>query len=204
MFSFVQILFREERLPLEEGWKPSETPIDDDTLDGVLEAIEDATNWAPSGEVICPWIRLQPEGDVTIVQGWVTVFMSHESLCENSASSTVVSRTIYWIMCIRRYWLNHNVWPTIAKYRARSRKDDSHNSKARGPIGASLELSREGRANGNDSTDERKLGQMYPRVLGRRTQIVEMNYSFVFFLFCFPFCSFTHASFNVFPVSWVT
>ncbi|KAJ3808563.1 MAG: Cloroperoxidase [Lentinula lateritia] len=67
--NFVQILFREERLPLEEGWKPSETPIDDDTLDGVLEAIEDATNWAPSGEVICPWIRLQPEGDVTIVQG---------------------------------------------------------------------------------------------------------------------------------------
>ncbi|KIK65249.1 hypothetical protein GYMLUDRAFT_980886, partial [Collybiopsis luxurians FD-317 M1] len=67
--NFVQILFREERLPLEEGWKRSEVPIDDDTLGNVLGQVQEATNWTASGDVICPWIRLQPEGDVTIVQG---------------------------------------------------------------------------------------------------------------------------------------
>ncbi|KAF5368736.1 hypothetical protein D9757_010430 [Collybiopsis confluens] len=68
---FVQVLFQEERLPLEEGWKRSEIPIDDDTLGNVVGQIEIAysANWAPSGEVICPWIRLEPEGDVTIVSG---------------------------------------------------------------------------------------------------------------------------------------
>ncbi|KIK65154.1 hypothetical protein GYMLUDRAFT_71040 [Collybiopsis luxurians FD-317 M1] len=67
--NFVQILFREERLPLEEGWKRSEIPIDDNTLDNILGQVQNASNWVASGEVICPWIRLQPEGDVVIVQG---------------------------------------------------------------------------------------------------------------------------------------
>jgi hypothetical protein len=67
--NFVQIFFREERLPLEEGWKRSDVPIDDVTLGAVLGRIQNASNWAPSGEVVCPWIRLQPEGDVIIVQG---------------------------------------------------------------------------------------------------------------------------------------
>ncbi|KAF5368756.1 hypothetical protein D9757_010416 [Collybiopsis confluens] len=66
---FVQVLFTEERLPLEEGWRRSEIPIDDNTLGNILGQIENQTAWAPSGEVICPWIRLQPEGDVTIVDG---------------------------------------------------------------------------------------------------------------------------------------
>ncbi|KAF5364386.1 hypothetical protein D9757_011896 [Collybiopsis confluens] len=66
---FVQIFFREERLPLAEGWKRSEVPINDDTLDFVSSEIRNATTWAPSGSVICPWNRLQPEGQVTLVQG---------------------------------------------------------------------------------------------------------------------------------------
>ncbi|KIK53709.1 hypothetical protein GYMLUDRAFT_207262 [Collybiopsis luxurians FD-317 M1] len=66
---FVQIFFREERMPLEEGWKRSDVPIDDDTLGFVFDGINNATTWEPSGAVVCPWIRVQPEGDVTIVQG---------------------------------------------------------------------------------------------------------------------------------------
>ncbi|KAF5345130.1 hypothetical protein D9757_013871 [Collybiopsis confluens] len=66
---FVQVLFTEERLPLEEGWTPSEIPIDEENFGNLLALIDNQTTWAPSGEVICPWIRLQPEGDVTIVKG---------------------------------------------------------------------------------------------------------------------------------------
>ncbi|KAJ3753779.1 Peroxidase, family 2-domain-containing protein [Lentinula raphanica] len=66
--NFVQILFREERLPLEEGWKRSEVPIGEDNFNNVVEGIANASTWAPSGEVVCPWIRLQPEGDVVVVE----------------------------------------------------------------------------------------------------------------------------------------
>ena len=67
--SFVQTFFREERLPLEEGWQRPEVPIDQDSFDNLLGLIENSTTWAPSGEVVCPWIRIEPEGDATIVQG---------------------------------------------------------------------------------------------------------------------------------------
>ncbi|KAJ3740775.1 hypothetical protein DFH05DRAFT_1462684 [Lentinula detonsa] len=67
--NFVQIFFREERLPLEEGWEPSEVPIDMNNFDNLLSEITNVTTWAPSGEVICPWIRLQPEGEVVVVEG---------------------------------------------------------------------------------------------------------------------------------------
>ncbi|KIK57599.1 hypothetical protein GYMLUDRAFT_75531 [Collybiopsis luxurians FD-317 M1] len=67
--NFVQILFREERLPLEEGWRRPEVPITEDSLESLGNAIRIATTWAPSGAVICPWIRVEPEGTATIVQG---------------------------------------------------------------------------------------------------------------------------------------
>ncbi|KAJ3754770.1 Peroxidase, family 2-domain-containing protein [Lentinula raphanica] len=67
--NFVQIFFREERLPLEEGWQRSEVPIGEENFDNVVLGIANISTWAPSGEVVCPWIRLQPEGDAIIVEG---------------------------------------------------------------------------------------------------------------------------------------
>ncbi|KAJ3755156.1 Peroxidase, family 2-domain-containing protein [Lentinula raphanica] len=67
--NFVQIFFQQERLPLEEGWKRSEVPIGDDNFNALLAGIKNASTWAPSGEVICPWIRIQPEGPVVVVKG---------------------------------------------------------------------------------------------------------------------------------------
>ncbi|KAF9067699.1 Peroxidase, family 2-domain-containing protein [Rhodocollybia butyracea] len=64
---FVQIFFEQERLPLEEGWHRSDVPIDDDNFGPLIGEIGEATPWAPSGPVTCPWIRLQPEGTPTIV-----------------------------------------------------------------------------------------------------------------------------------------
>ncbi|KAF9056892.1 Peroxidase, family 2-domain-containing protein [Rhodocollybia butyracea] len=66
--NFIQIFFSQERLPLEEGWHRSDVPIDDDNFSNLTGTIGDAiTEWAPSGPIVCPWIRLQPEGDVSIV-----------------------------------------------------------------------------------------------------------------------------------------
>ncbi|KAF9063653.1 Peroxidase, family 2-domain-containing protein [Rhodocollybia butyracea] len=66
--NFVQIFFSQERLPLEEGWHRSDVPIDEENFSNLQQTIEDAvTEWAPSGPIVCPWIRLQPEGDVSIV-----------------------------------------------------------------------------------------------------------------------------------------
>ncbi|KAJ4487668.1 Cloroperoxidase [Lentinula aciculospora] len=48
--NFVQIFFREERLPLEEGWELPQTPINQDAFDNLLDAIANVTTWAPSGE----------------------------------------------------------------------------------------------------------------------------------------------------------
>ncbi|KAJ3999222.1 Peroxidase, family 2-domain-containing protein [Lentinula boryana] len=67
--NFVQIFFREERLPLAEGWERSEVPIGEDNFDTLLSGITNVSTWAPSGEVVCPWIRLQPEGEVVVVDG---------------------------------------------------------------------------------------------------------------------------------------
>ncbi|KAF9069840.1 Peroxidase, family 2-domain-containing protein [Rhodocollybia butyracea] len=64
---FVQILFEQERLPIEEGWHRSEVPIMDDNFGTLIMAIGKATTWAPSGNIVCPWIRLQPEGYVSII-----------------------------------------------------------------------------------------------------------------------------------------
>ncbi|KAF9060229.1 Peroxidase, family 2-domain-containing protein [Rhodocollybia butyracea] len=67
---FIRIFFSQERLPLEEGWHRSDVRIDDDNFGNLTDAIGSAiTEWAPSGPIVCPWIRLQPEGDVSIVPG---------------------------------------------------------------------------------------------------------------------------------------
>ncbi|THU90505.1 Cloroperoxidase [Dendrothele bispora CBS 962.96] len=56
---FVQIFFREERLPIAEGWHRSETPINSTTLGPLIGKIEAASNWTTSGG--CPIIVLGPD-----------------------------------------------------------------------------------------------------------------------------------------------
>ncbi|THU91329.1 hypothetical protein K435DRAFT_576124, partial [Dendrothele bispora CBS 962.96] len=43
--NFVQIFFREERLPIAEGWKRSEVPINSDTLGPLFHSIAAQSNW---------------------------------------------------------------------------------------------------------------------------------------------------------------
>ena len=57
---FVDILFKEERIPYAEGWKRSGEPVTAGLLNKIAAKIGEASNWSPSGG--CPWIRLQPEG----------------------------------------------------------------------------------------------------------------------------------------------
>ncbi|KAJ7123685.1 Cloroperoxidase [Mycena epipterygia] len=45
---FVQIFFREERLPIEEGWKRSKTLITAETTSPIEDIIHDASNWTQS------------------------------------------------------------------------------------------------------------------------------------------------------------
>ncbi|KAJ3726600.1 Chloroperoxidase [Lentinula raphanica] len=67
---FVDIFFREERLPLEEGWKRSPYPTNMTSLTKLMEQLDKASQtkgpWLPSSLLTCPWTRLQPEGPETI------------------------------------------------------------------------------------------------------------------------------------------
>ncbi|KAL0567956.1 hypothetical protein V5O48_014036 [Marasmius crinis-equi] len=54
---FVNILFREERLPLEEGWRMSKVDINRDTHRPVFAAIVKASEWEATPEQ-CPWLTL--------------------------------------------------------------------------------------------------------------------------------------------------
>ncbi|THU90669.1 Cloroperoxidase [Dendrothele bispora CBS 962.96] len=58
---FVQIFFREERLPIAEGWHRPETPISLATRNPLVQSITEASNWTSSGG--CPVIILDPSGD---------------------------------------------------------------------------------------------------------------------------------------------
>ncbi|KAK7051544.1 hypothetical protein VNI00_004522 [Paramarasmius palmivorus] len=57
---FVDIFFREERLPLEEGWKRP-GPFLDENIDPILEEIARASEWTPI-EGQRPWLTLLPGG----------------------------------------------------------------------------------------------------------------------------------------------
>ncbi|KAL0573901.1 hypothetical protein V5O48_008049 [Marasmius crinis-equi] len=46
---FVQVFFREERLPIEEGWKRS-TPINISTMGALVTKIFEASDWQPTGD----------------------------------------------------------------------------------------------------------------------------------------------------------
>jgi len=60
--SFVQIFFREERLPIAEGWQRSETPINASTLGPLIRDIAAQSNWT-AGEG-CHWVRLGPNDPI--------------------------------------------------------------------------------------------------------------------------------------------
>ncbi|KAL0570571.1 hypothetical protein V5O48_011390 [Marasmius crinis-equi] len=56
---FVQVFFREERLPIEEGWKRPSVPINTTSI-GILAAqITKTADWKPTGDN-CPAIVLSP------------------------------------------------------------------------------------------------------------------------------------------------
>ncbi|THU83442.1 Cloroperoxidase [Dendrothele bispora CBS 962.96] len=57
---FVQVLFREERLPIAEGWHRSETPINSANQLSLTQLIIAASNWTSSGG--CPVFTLTPDG----------------------------------------------------------------------------------------------------------------------------------------------
>ncbi|KAK7054399.1 hypothetical protein VNI00_003593 [Paramarasmius palmivorus] len=48
--NFVQIFFREERLPIEEGWERSSTQINSDTLGNLAGMVQAASNWTAPAE----------------------------------------------------------------------------------------------------------------------------------------------------------
>ncbi|KAJ4000661.1 Peroxidase, family 2-domain-containing protein [Lentinula boryana] len=64
--NFVHIFFREERLPLAEGWKRSPYPMNSTSLMNLMAQLDKASQtkgpWLPSSLLTCPWTRLQPEG----------------------------------------------------------------------------------------------------------------------------------------------
>jgi hypothetical protein len=50
----VNIFFREERLPIKEGWKRSLVPINEDTISMVTDQIDGAADWKADSD--CPTI----------------------------------------------------------------------------------------------------------------------------------------------------
>ncbi|KAI3607054.1 hypothetical protein WG66_007876 [Moniliophthora roreri] len=62
----VDIFFREERLPLEEGWKRP-GPFLDENIDPILAEIFRASEWTPI-EGQCPWFTLAPGGTTNPVR----------------------------------------------------------------------------------------------------------------------------------------
>ncbi|KAK1236404.1 hypothetical protein PQX77_000344 [Marasmius sp. AFHP31] len=55
----VNIFFREERLPLEKGWRVPKVEIYTNTLEPLIEQISEASEWQATPEQ-CPWVTLAP------------------------------------------------------------------------------------------------------------------------------------------------
>ncbi|KAF9021826.1 Cloroperoxidase [Hymenopellis radicata] len=63
---FVDVFFREERLPIEEGWERSSVPITGTTIGPIQDIIFATSNWVTS-EGQCAWVRTSPHDDLSIV-----------------------------------------------------------------------------------------------------------------------------------------
>ncbi|KAK0505362.1 Peroxidase, family 2-domain-containing protein [Armillaria luteobubalina] len=59
---FVDIFFREERMPIEEGWTKPSTLITGQTISPISNIIEEASEWVDNGG--CPIIRPGPNSDL--------------------------------------------------------------------------------------------------------------------------------------------
>ncbi|KAJ8085029.1 hypothetical protein PM082_003807 [Marasmius tenuissimus] len=57
--TFVNVFFREERLPIAEGWRIPELQIDPKTDQPLFQAITKASEWQANPEQ-CPWVVLGP------------------------------------------------------------------------------------------------------------------------------------------------
>ncbi len=60
---YVNIFFREERLPIEEGWKRSSVPITDDSLRVAQKQIASTDGFVPNPDNM-PWVVVAPNGTV--------------------------------------------------------------------------------------------------------------------------------------------
>jgi hypothetical protein len=63
---FVNIFFREERLPIAEGWKRSPVPINEITLGLLSLQVFEAANWTADADV-CPTVTFILTGNETFV-----------------------------------------------------------------------------------------------------------------------------------------
>ncbi|KAF8894242.1 Peroxidase, family 2-domain-containing protein [Mucidula mucida] len=63
---FVDVFFREDRLPIEEGWKRSPVPITSDTIHNIEQVIFETSDWV-SSEGQCAWVRTSPGDDLSVV-----------------------------------------------------------------------------------------------------------------------------------------
>ncbi|KAJ7771987.1 Chloroperoxidase [Mycena maculata] len=62
--NFVQIWFREERLPYAEGWQRPAGTLDGDSVTALTGAVQAASNWTTSGG--CPYVRTGPSAAPTL------------------------------------------------------------------------------------------------------------------------------------------
>ncbi|EIM82419.1 Cloroperoxidase [Stereum hirsutum FP-91666 SS1] len=58
---YVNIFFREDRLPIEEGWKRSDVPITSTLLDAIAQEIKAASEW-PGSNSNCSQLVISPNG----------------------------------------------------------------------------------------------------------------------------------------------
>jgi len=56
---FVDIFFREERMPIEEGWRISEVPINEELEGPLFVEVARVSEFTPEEEQ-CPWVTLAP------------------------------------------------------------------------------------------------------------------------------------------------
>ncbi|KIY70084.1 Cloroperoxidase [Cylindrobasidium torrendii FP15055 ss-10] len=64
---YVDIFFREDRLPIEEGWKRSEVPINNDLIHAIEKVILKTSQWPGPVEGQCAWVRTSPGDDLDTV-----------------------------------------------------------------------------------------------------------------------------------------
>jgi hypothetical protein len=65
-FRIVDVFFKEERLPIEEGWKRSAYPITTEIMLALTNAIAGGSDWTPGPGVTSPVYAVRVNETVTI------------------------------------------------------------------------------------------------------------------------------------------